>query len=110
MTLRPLVAICAVLLLSGCIRPYHMEIGQGNIITQETVDQLRPGMTRAQVRFLMGTPLIADPFHADRWDYFYSLRRSTDKTLETRHITLTFKNDVLTTVEGDVAVKKVSSN
>ena len=53
---------------------YKISIPQGNIITQEMVDQLRPGMTKRQVIFVMGTPLVRDPFHQDRWDYVYSIQ------------------------------------
>ncbi|HSQ05349.1 MAG TPA: outer membrane protein assembly factor BamE, partial [Burkholderiales bacterium] len=67
------------LLLAGCSRvpmlpnltPYKIDVQQGNYITQDMVAKLKPGMTRSQVRFILGTPLIADPFHAQRWDYLY---------------------------------------
>lgn len=91
--------------LGGCLSPYRMEMAQGNIVTQEMVDQLRPGMTRSQVRFILGTPMIADPFHADRWDYYYSLRRSTDTEPQTQHIAVIFNKDLLARVEGNVGVK-----
>lgn len=63
-------------LLSGCSFPgvYKLDIQQGNIVTQDMVDQLRPGMTARQVRFIMGTPLIADTFNPQRWDYLYSIQ------------------------------------
>lgn len=62
--------------LAGCSFPgvYKIDIQQGNVITQDMIDQLRPGMTRNQVRFVMGNPLITDTFHANRWDYLYSLQ------------------------------------
>jgi outer membrane protein assembly factor BamE len=91
--------------LGGCITTYRVDIAQGNIVAQEMVDQLRPGMTRSQVRFVLGTPLVTDSFHPDRWDYFYSLRKGTDAKPETRNLTVIFKNDVLLSVEGDFAVK-----
>ncbi len=104
MSLRPstltVLAIVTFILLSGCISPYHMEIAQGNIITQDMLDQLRPGMTRSQVRFILGTPMVSDRFHADRWDYYYSLQKSTETTPQTRHVTVNFKNDLLANVEG----------
>ena len=63
------------LLLSGCsyipTLPYKIDIQQGNVVTEEMVEKLKPGMSRSQVRFVLGTPLITDVFHADRWDYFY---------------------------------------
>jgi len=59
--------------LPGFLRPYRPDVQQGNVITQEMVDQLRPGISRDQVRFMLGTPLLADTFHRDRWDYLYYL-------------------------------------
>jgi outer membrane protein assembly factor BamE len=62
------------------VRPYKPEIQQGNVITRDMVDQLRPGMTRDQVRFMLGTPMLRDIFHEDRWDYPYLLTRSSGET------------------------------
>jgi len=64
------------LALAGCSFPgvYKIDIQQGNVVTQDMIDQLRPGMTRRQVRFIMGNPLLTDTFHADRWDYLYSIQ------------------------------------
>ncbi len=59
----------------GIITPYRVEIVQGNVVTSEQVARLRPGMSRAQVRDVLGTPLLTDPFHTDRWDYVFSIRR-----------------------------------
>lgn len=67
--------IVSMLTLSGCFPSvYKIDIQQGNIITQDMINQLRPGMTKAQVNYLMGSPLILDPFHANRWDYIYSIQ------------------------------------
>jgi len=96
------------MLLSGCFSVYKLEIQQGNVVTQEMIDKLKPGMTRSQVRYVMGTPLVTDPFHPDRWDYYYYLRRSKDKTGESRHLTVIFRNDVLAEVEGDTRVRPVA--
>ncbi len=62
--------------LAGCSFPgvYKVDIQQGNVVTQDMIDQLRPGMSRTQVRFIMGNPLITDTFHANRWDYLYSIQ------------------------------------
>lgn len=70
-TLASLLAV-----LVGCSFPgvHKIDIQQGNVITQDMVDQLRPGMTTRQVRFIMGTPLITDTFHSNRWDYLYSIQ------------------------------------
>lgn len=92
----------SVLALSGCFPSvYKIDIQQGNIITQDMVNQLRPGMTRAQVNYLMGTPLILDPFHANRWDYIYSIQPGGGR-MHQENITLFFnKNNQLTGLSGD---------
>ena len=96
------------LLLGGCgvprvpgITPYKPEIQQGNYLSQEQLAQVKPGMTREQVRFVLGTPLLIDIFHADRWDYVYS-REATDGKREQRKITLFFDQGKLARMEGDV--------
>lgn len=69
-------ALAGLLALAGCSFPgvYKIDIQQGNVVTQDMIDQLRPGMTRRQVRFIMGNPLIQDTFNTNRWDYLYSLQ------------------------------------
>lgn len=59
----------------GFVTPYRIDIVQGNAVTKEQVAAVRPGMSREQVQAVLGTPMLTDPFHADRWDYFFSLRR-----------------------------------
>jgi len=86
---------------SGCRSVYTVEVQQGNVITQEMVNKLKPGMSRSQVRFVLGTPLVTDAFHPDRWDYYYYLRPSNQSTGEARRFTVIFKNDVLESVHGD---------
>ncbi|MCB5191601.1 outer membrane protein assembly factor BamE [Methylobacillus arboreus] len=82
-------------------KPYKMDIQQGNVVTSKMMLQLRPGMTKSQVRFIMGTPLIQDSFHRDRWDYFYQMRKD-GKILEQRRVIMEFENDALKRVRGDV--------
>lgn len=97
------------LLLAGCqqvpmlpgLKPYRMNIQQGNVVTQDMVAKLKPGMTRQQVRFVMGTPPIADAFHQDRWDYVYYLNKG-GRVVEHRRIVLLFEGDTLKRIEGDV--------
>jgi outer membrane protein assembly factor BamE len=96
-----LVSACLALLLGGCLSVYKVEVQQGNVVSQDMIAKLKPGMTRSQVRFVLGTPLITDTFHPDRWDYYYYLRRSKEKTGETRRLTLIFRNDTLVSVQGD---------
>ncbi|WP_232418369.1 outer membrane protein assembly factor BamE [Methylotenera sp. 1P/1] len=78
-----------------------MDIQQGNVVTSKMLLQLRPGMTKSQVRYIMGTPLIVDSFHGNRWDYFYQLRQQ-GKVIEKRRVILDFDKELLTTVRGDV--------
>lgn len=78
---------------------YKINIEQGNVVTEEMVEQLRPGLNRRQVRFIMGTPLIEDSFHDDRWDYRYLLRNGNETLSETR-LTLWFEGDELIRAEG----------
>jgi outer membrane protein assembly factor BamE len=83
------------------VKPFKMDIQQGNVVTSKMLLQLRPGMTKSQVRFIMGTPLIVDSFHKDRWDYFYQLRQA-GKIIEQRRVILDFDKELLTKVRGDV--------
>ena len=83
------------------IKPYKLDVQQGNVVTSKMLLQLRPGMTQSQVRFIMGTPLIQDSFHGKRWDYVY-LMRENGKITEQRRVILDFENDLLKTVRGDV--------
>ena len=83
------------------ITPYQPEIQQGNFVSQEMMSQVKQGMTREQVRFLLGTPLLTDIFHADRWDYVYW--RETEKgKRESRRVALFFSDGKLARIEGDV--------
>lgn len=104
--LLPLFIVCCALL-AGCgtalptIKPFKMDIQQGNVVTSKMLLQLKPGMTKSQVRFIMGTPLIVDSFHKDRWDYFYQLRQA-GKIVKQRRVILDFEKELLTKVRGDV--------
>ena len=89
----------AVLLLSACV--YQAPISQGNLLKQEDVDQVAVGMTRSQVRFLLGTPMIDDPFHADRWDYVYYLKVGRRDAVFKRWVSVKFDNDVVSEVLTD---------
>ncbi|MDZ4098789.1 MAG: outer membrane protein assembly factor BamE [Methylophilaceae bacterium] len=82
-------------------KPFRMDIQQGNVVTSKMVMQLRPGMTKSQVRFIMGTPLIQDGFRSNRWDYFYQMRQE-GKIIEQRRVILEFENEGLARVRGDV--------
>ncbi len=98
------VALCALSGVGGCtLKPYKIDIQQGNVVTQEMVSKLRQGMTRSQVKFVMGTPLVTDPFHPERWDYFYKFDKG-GQAREERRLTLLFEGDKLAKVLGDVNV------
>jgi outer membrane protein assembly factor BamE len=119
MFLRPFVStsvrnfsVCAfpLLALAACtsvpripgITPYKMDVQQGNFVSQEMISQLRPGMSREQVRYLLGTPLVTDIFHSDRWDYVY-WREAPDGKRDERRVTLFFSADnKLERIAGDV--------
>ena len=80
---------------------YRVNIQQGNVIEQENLDRLRPGMDKEQVLYIMGTPAIKDPFHTDRWDYIYTFTQGANRRQQ-QHITLLFEEDKLTEIIGDV--------
>ncbi|HBX56343.1 MAG TPA: outer membrane protein assembly factor BamE, partial [Pseudomonas sp.] len=77
------------------------DIQQGNVVTQDMIDQLRPGMTRSQVRFIMGNPLLTDTFHANRWDYLYSIQPGGGQRLQERVSVVFDGNDQLAGLAGD---------
>ena len=84
------------------LKPYRIEIQQGNFVSQEMVSQLKPGMSKEQVRFVMGTPLIIDSFHADRWDYVFRRQKANSRELEQRKLAVFFEDGKLKRVEGDI--------
>jgi outer membrane protein assembly factor BamE len=83
----------------GVITPYRLEVVQGNVITKEQAALIRPGMSRAQVRDVLGSPLLADAFHADRWDYVFSIRRQGTEP-QLRRVMVLFEGDKLNKFEG----------
>ena len=104
-----IITYCLSLFLAGCSvnklkdylpGVYEIDIHQGNIVSQQMVDQLRPGMTKRQVAFIMGSPLVVDPFHDNRWDYVYSNEPGGKPRMQKR-ITLVFDNDELIGLQGD---------
>lgn len=98
-----LVSVLSILIAgcSGFPGVFKFDIPQGNVVTQEMVDQLRPGMNQSQVRFIMGSPLITDTFHEGRWDYLYNKKSGDDGTVTRERITLTFKEGKLASLSGD---------
>ncbi|WP_312932335.1 outer membrane protein assembly factor BamE [Pseudomonas sp.] len=96
-------ALAGLLALAGCSFPgvYKIDIQQGNVVTQDMIDQLRPGMTRRQVRFIMGNPLLQDTFNTNRWDYLYSLQPGGGKRQQERMSIFFNENDQLVNLAGD---------
>jgi outer membrane protein assembly factor BamE len=86
--------------LPNALRPYRPNVQQGNIVTKDMVEQLHPGMTREQVRFLLGTPMLTDVFHANRWDYTYMLRPRVGDT-QIRKLYIVFNEGKLARFESD---------
>ena len=84
---------------SGCV--YRLSIAQGNLIEQEDLDQVEVGMTRNQVRFLLGTPMIDDPFHKDRWDYVYFLKIGREDATFKRWVSVEFEDNVVSEIRKD---------
>jgi len=108
-----IVTCIASLWLTGCSNSrYHLvhkiDIQQGNVVTQEEINQLQPGMTRRQVQYIMGSPMIADVFHQDRWDYLYLMQPGYGKATS-EHVALYFEADTLQRIEGSMHPQDVDS-
>ncbi|MEQ1720590.1 MAG: outer membrane protein assembly factor BamE [Nitrosomonas sp.] len=95
--------ILFVLLFTGCSYlppiPYRIDVQQGNVVTDEMIEMLKPGMTKSQVLFVMGSPLIVDAFRENRWDYVY-IFRDKGKLSEQKRLTILFENELLTSIES----------
>lgn len=112
---RHLCVFVALLASSGCsyvpriVTEYRIDVQQGNVVTQEMVSQLKPGQTRDQVRFILGTPMLADVFHAERWDYLYRFQNGRTGAIEQRRLTVFFdKEGRLEKASGDLEVASVA--
>ena len=108
--------IVLIVAIAGCrqvpmlpgISPHKIDIQQGNYVTQDMVAKLKPGMSKSQVRFALGTPLVVDPFRTDRWDYIYVLQKG-GKVVEQRRIVVVFQDDKLARIDGDVVAGAASA-
>lgn len=107
-------ALFLILALAACssaprvVREYRIDVQQGNLVTQDMVSQLKVGLTRDQVRFVLGTPLLADLFHEDRWDYVYRLEKGTGD-VDQRRLTVFFDKDgKLMRVGGDIVAAQAA--
>lgn len=95
--------VTASLALGGCV--YRIDIQQGNLLEDDDIGQVEVGMTRSQVQFLLGTPMIADSFHRDRWDYAYTLTRGRSREVARRWVVVYFENDRVARIDRDVAMQ-----
>jgi outer membrane protein assembly factor BamE len=93
----------ASLALAACV--YRIDIQQGNLLDEEDINQVDLGMTRSQVQFLLGTPMIADSFHRDRWDYAYYYRRGRSPDAARRWVVVYFENDRVQRIERDLELE-----
>ncbi len=91
-----IISLFGLALLAGCA--HKIDVQQGNLVSQESLDKLKVGMSEAQVRFAIGDPLIRDPFHAGRWDYLYRMRRG-DGTVESYRVTIHFHEGTVARIE-----------
>jgi outer membrane protein assembly factor BamE len=114
MTMRPLrhfssatAALLLSLLATGCV--YRMDIQQGNLLDPEQIDQVQVGMTRSQVRFLLGTPMVIDSFNLDRWDYVYRFQRGHERKVYKHHLVVWFEADKVSRVEELMPVPRKES-
>jgi outer membrane protein assembly factor BamE len=90
-------ALLVAVLASGCV--YRPNIQQGNLLTLEDTSKVEVGMTRSQVRYLLGTPMVSDPFAPHRWDYVYRMKYGRDRRVDTAHFIVFFDGDKVTRVE-----------
>ena len=100
MTYRALSIVLAALVLAACV--YRIDIQQGNLLDDEDINQVDVGMTRSQVQFLLGTPMISDSFHRDRWDYAYYYRRGRSPDADHRWVVVHFENDRVARIDRDL--------
>jgi outer membrane protein assembly factor BamE len=91
------------LVLAACV--YRVDVQQGNLLKDKDVLQVEVGMTRSQVQFLLGTPMVADSFHRDRWDYAYYLRKGRSPDIQRRWIVVYFENDRVAKIERELKLQ-----
>ena len=89
--------------LAGCI--FRIDIQQGNLLDESAIDQVEIGMTQSQVRFLLGTPMVTDSFHRNRWDYTYYFKEGKSKDGEQRWLIVHFDEDQVQRIEKDVPIR-----
>ena len=95
--------VLAALALAACV--YRIDIQQGNLLDEKAINQIDLGMTRSQVQFLLGTPMVSDSFHRDRWDYAYYYRRGRSHDADRRWVVVYFENDRVQRIERDLELQ-----
>ncbi len=105
---RLLLGLALAALASGCV--YRINIQQGNFLDQAAVEQVKPGMTRSQVRYLLGTPMVADPFEKERWDYIYYLKKGRSSHVDSRRVTVYFDGDKVAKLDKPTAAEAAAQD
>jgi len=95
-------------LASGCV--YRINIQQGNFLDQAAVEQVKAGMTRSQVRYLLGTPMVADSFNKERWDYIYYLKKGRNSHVDSRRVTVYFDGDKVAKLDKPTAAEAAAQD
>ena len=106
MRFRGLLIAVAALALAACV--YRIDIQQGNLLDEEDINQVDLGMTRSQVQFLLGTPMVSDSFHRNRWDYAYYYRRGRSPDADRRWVVVYFENDRVQRIDRDIELQPAS--
>jgi len=97
--IRLVILIFTALLLCGCLHPYVPTVKQGNVLSQKQIDQIQKGMTKDDVRYILGAPVIQNNIEADRWDYIYT-EKVERKKMQEKRLSLYFKNGVLYQIDN----------
>ena len=105
---RLLLASTLSLLGSACV--YRINIQQGNFLDQTAVEQVKPGMTRSQVRYLLGTPMVSDTFNKERWDYIYYLKKGRSSHVDSRRVTVYFDGDKVARLDKPTAAEAAAQD
>lgn len=100
-----LISLC--LTLSACIRPYQQEIVQGNRVTESALKQLQPGMSKDEVRVILGNPVLSDAFSSNRWEYYYTIGNVSGKVEDSKSMTLFFDENRLQKISGDTSFAEI---
>jgi outer membrane protein assembly factor BamE len=105
---RCALALCVAGASSACV--YRINIQQGNFLDQAAVEQVKAGMTRSQVRYLLGTPMVADSFNKERWDYIYYLKKGRTRHVDSRRVTVYFDGDKVEKLDKPTAAEAAAQD